>query len=375
VNFEQTRKLAEKGCDGAQFDLGCFYLDGRGVPQDLVEAVKWFRQSAEQGYSRAQSSMGAMYESGRGVPRDLVEAMNWYRKAADKGNAFAQNSLGVLLANGGVLPQDCVKAVEMFHKSADQGNIEALRNLGRMYRGGQGVVRDYAKSEHFYYEAATLGDADAQLHVGCKYSFSQQHADAVIWFHRAAEQRNANAQLCLGAMYYEGIFFAQDFDEAFKWLDKASKQKALERQWQFILGHISYFRKSTETIMWLRQAAELGHVKAQLCLGSIYYQGKLVPRDFDEVIKWLSKAAFDSHVDAAANWRSICDAKLIMFEIKRQTDQLIPTDSITWRIDDILKRNLRRKAASKVYRNTITLRFVRHMLFKDLKSQALYDGG
>ena len=357
---------AEKGFDYAQFDLGCMYLDGDGVPQDFVEAVKWFRKSADQGYSRAQSSLGSMYEYGRGVPQDFVEATKWYSKAANQGNAVAQNNLGVIFTDGKFSPKDYLKAVELFRSSANQGNVEALRNLGRMYRNGQGVVRDFAEADRLYYEAANHEDTIAQLYVGCRYSLAQNHTEAVIWFDRAAEQGNVNAQLCLGAMYYEGIFFAQDFDEAFKWLIKASKQRDLEAKWQFILGHIFYFKKSAEAVNWFRRAAEQGDIKSQLCLGAMYYEGKFILRDFDEAFKWLSKATVYGHVDAARNWRSICDAQLILFDCKRQPSQPMPMDSITWRIRDILKRNLRPKSTPKDYARSITYHFIRHNLMSNL---------
>lgn len=38
------------------------YKFGEGVPQDYVEAVKWFRMAAEQGYAGAQHNLGVMYK-------------------------------------------------------------------------------------------------------------------------------------------------------------------------------------------------------------------------------------------------------------------------------------------------------------------------
>lgn len=62
MDKEKIIAEAERGFDYAQFDLGCMYLHGNGVPQNLVEAVKWLRRSAEQGYSHAQSKLGVVYE-------------------------------------------------------------------------------------------------------------------------------------------------------------------------------------------------------------------------------------------------------------------------------------------------------------------------
>jgi TPR repeat protein len=44
------------------------YDKGRGVPQDYVQAKKWYRNSSEQGLSIAQNFLGFMYLLGHGVP-------------------------------------------------------------------------------------------------------------------------------------------------------------------------------------------------------------------------------------------------------------------------------------------------------------------
>ena len=46
--LKEWRPLAEQGHAKAQRDLGVMYFKGEVVPQDDVEAVKWFRLAAEQ---------------------------------------------------------------------------------------------------------------------------------------------------------------------------------------------------------------------------------------------------------------------------------------------------------------------------------------
>src|SRR5205807_420797 len=46
------------------------------------------------GDAKAQYGLGFMYREGRGVPRDDAEAVRWYRKAAEQGDAMAQHALG-----------------------------------------------------------------------------------------------------------------------------------------------------------------------------------------------------------------------------------------------------------------------------------------
>jgi TPR repeat protein len=59
------------------------------VPQDYVEAVKWFRQSADQGLPAAQYMLGAMYGLGQGVPLDLVRSHMWLNLSGAQGNQVA----------------------------------------------------------------------------------------------------------------------------------------------------------------------------------------------------------------------------------------------------------------------------------------------
>jgi TPR repeat protein len=85
TEFRLLRPLAEQGNAEAQTALGDMYAGGRGVPQDYVEAVKWFRRAAEQGFAAdAQDSLARMYVQGQGVPKDYVQAHMWFNLAASR---------------------------------------------------------------------------------------------------------------------------------------------------------------------------------------------------------------------------------------------------------------------------------------------------
>jgi TPR repeat protein len=53
---------------------------------DFKRACKLFLIKADQGDSYAQHSLGLMYSEGRGIPRDDKEALKWFRLAAEQGN-------------------------------------------------------------------------------------------------------------------------------------------------------------------------------------------------------------------------------------------------------------------------------------------------
>lgn len=81
---EFYRSSAEAGDAFAQWSLGVLYAAGDtpGMLQNYAEAVKWYRKSAEQGYAPAQLNLGFMYDNGRGVPQDRVQAHMHYNLAA-----------------------------------------------------------------------------------------------------------------------------------------------------------------------------------------------------------------------------------------------------------------------------------------------------
>ena len=138
TKFEAWRKAADQGNADAQHHLGFMYRDGQGVPQDDVEAVKWYRKAADQGNVDAQFNLGFMYYEGRGVPLDYAEAVKWWRKAADQGNAGCQGNLGFMYDKGRGVPQDYAEAMKWYRKAADQGDAHAQIHLAELqfHRGG-----------------------------------------------------------------------------------------------------------------------------------------------------------------------------------------------------------------------------------------------
>ena len=104
--IKHLRPLAEKGLPEAQALLGAMYAQGRGMPQDPAEAIKWFRKGIAQDNHWAQHNLGYMYSQGYGVPQNYFEAAKWFRKAANQGNADSQSNLGAMYLTGSGVPQD-----------------------------------------------------------------------------------------------------------------------------------------------------------------------------------------------------------------------------------------------------------------------------
>lgn len=108
--YRELLPMAEQGDAVAQYSLGVMYENGQGLPQDYVEAVRWYRLAAEQELYLAQNNLGVMYYEGRGVPQDYTEAFEWYRLAARQGDAMAQYNLGIMYGHGQGVSPDLIRA-------------------------------------------------------------------------------------------------------------------------------------------------------------------------------------------------------------------------------------------------------------------------
>jgi TPR repeat protein len=144
-----------------QFMLGLSFGNGIGAPLDVAKARTWYRSAAEQGLKEAQYNLGLMYygfDDGPGARNNYEQAANWFRKAAKQGFEKAQNRLNLLLGEGIVVPQGNVE----MRVAAEHGNKGAQRILGDWYRDGRGVPQDHAQASLWYLKAAEQGDADAK---------------------------------------------------------------------------------------------------------------------------------------------------------------------------------------------------------------------
>jgi hypothetical protein len=102
------------------------------------------------------------------------------------------------------------------------------------------VPQDYAQAALWYRKAADQGNADAQNKLSVLYSngqgVPQDDAQAALWSRKAADQGNADAQYLLGLLCFLGQGVPQDYAESYFWLDLAalgkldssSQQKAIQ---------------------------------------------------------------------------------------------------------------------------------------------------
>jgi TPR repeat protein len=97
----------------------------------------------------------------------------------------------------------------------------------------------------------------------------QAYANAEKWYRKSAEHGYADAQFCLGLMYYNGQGVEQDYGKALEWWGKAASQE---------------------------------HARAQYNLGVMYNNGEGVWRDRAKAMEWFGRSC-DNGLQQGCEWR------------------------------------------------------------------------
>lgn len=118
-------RAAEAGNSEAQFYVSRLFAEGRGVPRDAAESLRWLRYSARGGFPPAQFNLGNSYRAGDGVRQDLSQTIRWWTEAANAGFVQAQYNLALLYfrEDGGV--RDMGQALAWAEKADAAGSREA----------------------------------------------------------------------------------------------------------------------------------------------------------------------------------------------------------------------------------------------------------
>ncbi|MGE0592694.1 MAG: tetratricopeptide repeat protein [Vicinamibacterales bacterium] len=120
------------------------------------------------------------------------------------------------------------------------------------------------------------------------------YPDSLAELRAAAEQGDADSQVLMGRLYFEGEGVPQDDAEALRWWRLAAAQN--NRDAQFRISYMYEYGRGVpldldEAIHWYRLGAAQGDELAQFNLGRMYYTGQGVPQDFAEAARWWRMAA------------------------------------------------------------------------------------
>ena len=136
------------------------------MEQDHTEAAAWFRKGAEAGYGDAAFRLAFALYNGRGIPKDAIEAVKWYEVASSHGEAIAMYNLALIYGYGDGsdgAPVNKLRAIELFKQAIEHGHDHGVvySAIAPFYARGDGVERDIREALKWYRKAMDKGDAGA----------------------------------------------------------------------------------------------------------------------------------------------------------------------------------------------------------------------
>lgn len=199
--------------------------------KDAEKAVGWFKQAAVAGDVNAQMFMAAAYLYGVGVKKNTDTATHYYIDAAKNGNAIAQFALAENFIDSRHSENNKLGLIWL-NKSAANGNPKALTKLGDLYVTGKLVAKDVIKGTDLLNQAAAQGYAPAMVKLGEMALEQNQKEQALQWFAKAGNSRNAQAYLDLASIYLQDKSAVYDPKTGFTWTLKAAENGSIEAKRQ-----------------------------------------------------------------------------------------------------------------------------------------------
>lgn len=161
IGGTKLRTAALAGDPAAAYEVAMRYFEGRGVPANSQDAVRWFERAAAKGLAPAQFRLANLLEKGIGTKKDYVRARALYTAAAEQGNAKAMHNIAVLFAEGVDGRPDYTGAVKWFTRAAEYGVSDSQYNLGILFARGLGVEKNIGEAYKWFAIAAAQGDKEA----------------------------------------------------------------------------------------------------------------------------------------------------------------------------------------------------------------------
>lgn len=215
---------------------------------------------AQAGDAQAQADVGHDYGNGtEDVPRDKYKAMEWLGKAAAQGNGYAAEELKGL--------QDNLVEYNRLKAAAATGDRDA-----------EYAYADYIRDDHFwFYDGRGF-----------------EPTSAIVWYRRAADQGQADAEAYMG-LYYLRAYLYQAQPDA----------------WDFGIAQAPASPDNFATAMtWYTRAASKGQRSAVYAM-PVLYALDTPYQDLAKTEMWLQKAAYDPNATGVPAYVDLQDLWLM----------------------------------------------------------------
>jgi len=274
-------------------------------------------EAGRKGDASALRYLGDFHANQRsGGPPNIDSLRSYYEKAAAFGDARAMARLANSYAGGN---NDTEKAEgrKWYEKAVNAGHVPSMRRLAGMYRSGQGGPKDLPHALEWLEKGAASGDI-AQMYdiVGIhreegpnKLPEVRKWLEKIVATPKSAIPKDGDATVNqaafeLAVAKIQGIGGPKDLVEGRKLLEKAAADGTVQ-QARFLLGIFLMGSEGgapdfVKARFWLERGSkgENADPNAMWALGTIYKEGKGVPKNLREARKWFKMAAERGQDDA-----------------------------------------------------------------------------
>ncbi|MDO4210189.1 MAG: hypothetical protein Q4D23_00495 [Bacteroidales bacterium] len=308
------------------------YETGRGVSKDEPHAFKLYRDAALAGYNPVLSNLGNCYINGIGTPADPAEGFNCFKKGAEAGDPICMANVATCLMQGVGVEKNPEEGLEWFAKASEAGNTEAEFQLGMIYL----QVPDYREKANEGLErvrkAAEAGVLDAimvmaQIHDEGGPAHNME--ECIKWLTIGAERGHKHAQCRLGQIYVHGRGVERDMQKGYNYLVFSAQQNYTPAIYLLAELNLLYTNNNPQALQQgmaqLSQCVKESYPPAFMLMGQCCLEGRAVPKDQAQAVKFFTLAA-NNGVDNAA----ILLAKLYSGDIEQVEFDTDPEQAKHW---------------------------------------------
>jgi hypothetical protein len=327
VALKWYQDKAAEGDPDAQYNLGFMYETGFSVPKDYGRAAQWYETAANKKNVPAQLRLGLMYLAGIGVKQSEIQGERWLGAAAEANNKLAAGVRQMLLNANPELALDKTQMAERLRVASLKDEQKALALLtSAVQEATAQFERERAQREAQMAKRRGIQSAMEQ-ETDVEFGLDAQGHRTIAWYKYNAERGVSLAQFELGKRYELGLDVAMDMREAVRWYEAAAEQGFPDAQYYLAMlhlygigveknealaqslitaaagqGHAGARRtldqmksgqapaQNSMAVWWLTRYGQDANGKALQHVGALYQQGRGVPLDQAEGLKYVQKS-------------------------------------------------------------------------------------
>lgn len=283
-----------------QYEVGKAFFEGKFLPKNADEGIKWVERAANGGHAEAQATAGRMLLIG--IPRqDLPLAVKYMREGASAGNRQCLELMSHVYLFGQGVTQDYSTALKYLEQTVKDDRTGRQKLTLAFYSMMlEPPLRNYKKAEELSRALTSIGYSSAWAY--CSMGLCNEYGlgvpvnykEAAKWYQIGANLGDSDAQLGLAGLLLSGRGVAKDLPRARDWLRKAAENQVCEAQLLLAVleaGDAKRQPGDKEYENLLKQLSDRGFKSFATALGAVASPGKKCAYgSYEEFARILSSA-------------------------------------------------------------------------------------